>query len=237
MVDPDALRRAFDDYAAALLLPYRIGDVLYRLTDQAVEVLGVDGAGVSVAQDGQDLSFVAATDARVATVEAQQEAGAEGPCHQAYRTGRAVVVCDLADETRWPDYCTTALDQGCRAVAGLPMPTHVRRIGALNLYQHHRHDWTHDELATGQLLANMASGYILNHHELTKTRTVVDQLQEALDSRIIIEQAKGIVAARRCITTSEAFQRLRHQARSTNTRLHDLCQQVVDTAALRSSSR
>ncbi|MBY5161332.1 GAF and ANTAR domain-containing protein [Salsipaludibacter albus] len=230
MIDQQALRRAFEDYASALLTRYQIGDVLYRLTDQVVDVLGVDGAGVSIAQDGEDLSFVAATDADVAVIEAQQESGGEGPCHEAYHTGEAVTVHDLADESRWPEYRETAMDQGCRAVAGLPMPTHVRRIGALNLYQHDPHDWTDDEISTGQLLANMASGYILNHDALAQSSTLVDQLQGALDSRVIIEQAKGIVAARRGVTTAAAFQLLRDRARSTNVRLHDLCQEVVDTA-------
>lgn len=230
MIDQQALRCAFEDYSTALLNPYRIGDVLYRLTDQVVGVLGVDGAGVSIAQEGEDLSFVAATDADVAIIEAKQASGAEGPCHDAYRTGEAETVHDLADETRWPGYRATAMEQGCRAVAGLPMPTHVRRIGALNLYQHEPHVWTDDEISTGQLLANMASGYILNHVALIKSRTVVDQLQGALDSRVVIEQAKGIVAARQCVTPAAAFQLLRDRARSTNVRLHDLCQQIVDTA-------
>lgn len=229
MVDHDALVDAFQDYSQVLLGPYEIGDVLYQLTDQAVEVLGVDGAGVSVAQDGDDrLTFVAATDASVATVEATQERGGEGPCHDAYRHGKQVTVTDLTMETRWPVYVQVATDEGCLSVAGLPMPLGGRRIGALNLYRRTRHDWHDDELQVGQVLANMATGYILNHTELSDTRTVVDQLQRALDSRVIIEQAKGVVAASRRMNPDEAFDLLRNHARCTQTQLHDLCRHVVE---------
>lgn len=229
MINEDALRSAFSDYSEALLGPYQIGHVLYRLTDQVVDVLGIEGAGVSIAEDDR-LTFVAATDMRVATVEAHQDADGEGPCHDAYTSGERVPVGDLTTETRWPKYVALAIDQGCRAVAGLPMPAASRRIGALNLYRDQPHDWTTEQLEVGQLLANMASGYVINRTEMDDTRNLVEQLQYALDSRVVIEQAKGIVAAQRDITPDAAFEQLRDRARSTSTRLHDVCQQVVDSA-------
>ena len=227
MVDHDALVSALTGYSKLLVGSYRIGDVLYQLTDQAVAVLGVDGAGVYLNED-DTLDFVAATDAVVATIEARHEAGADGPCHDAFRSGSVVAVADLAQETRWSGYRAIALDQGCRAVAGVPMPAWERRIGALNLYQRRAHAWTDHELEIAQVLANMASGYILHQEELQESRDVVAQLRGALESRVVIEQAKGIVAARRDISPQEAFEILRERSRSSNTRLHDLSQQVVD---------
>ncbi len=229
MVHHDALVAAFSDYADAVLAPYRIGDVLHRLIDQAVDVLGVDGAGVSLA-DGDDLVFIAATDASIATIEATQEAGRQGPCHDAYRTGKQVTVNDLAGDRRWPTFGFVAIQAGCRAVAGLPMPSSDRSIGALNLFRNRPHEWSDEELTVGQLLANMASGYVLNQAELSESRTLAAQLQTALDSRIILEQAKGIVAERQGVTPDRAFDLLRQQARSTQTRLVDVCQAVVDTS-------
>lgn len=110
------------------------------------------------------------------------------------------------------------------------MPAASRRIGALNLYRDQPHDWTTEQLEVGQLLANMASGYVINRTEMDDTRNLVEQLQYALDSRVVIEQAKGIVAAQRDITPNAAFDLLRDRARSTSTRLHDVCQQVIDSA-------
>lgn len=230
MIDHDALVAAFSSYSHALLHSYDIGHVLYRLSDQALDVLGIDGAAVSVVDDEDDdgLTFVSATSARFDTIETTQDINGIGPCHDAFRTGEQITVVDLAEETRWPTYRRVALDNGCRSVAGLPMPIHDRRIGALNLYRDQPHEWETEELHVGQVLANMAAGYIINHAELSESRTVARQLQRALDSRVVIEQAKGMLAARRNISPEEAFDLLRRHARSTNTRLHALCQDVVD---------
>lgn len=227
MVDEHALVRAFEHYARILLSTYDMTHVLHELTDQVVDVLGIGGAGVCVANDDGRLLFVAATDGNVAVIEEQQVVRQQGPCHQAYRTGESVLVPDLAADQRWPAYRELALDRGCLAVAGLPMPVHERRIGALNLYCGDVHAWDDRELQVAQLLANMASGYILNHAELGSSRTLTRQLRKALDSRTVIEQAKGILSGRHGIAPGQAFDRLRTHARSTNTRLNDVCRRVV----------
>lgn len=232
MVDQRALLAAFQDYSETLLHDFDIGDVLYRLTDQVVDVLSVDGAGVSVARQGDaGLTFVAATDAAIATIEAQQEVAGEGPCHDAYRTGDPVVVADLHGEHRWTSYRRVAKAQGCRAVAGLPMPARERRIGALNLYNRTPRQWSDEELRVSQVLANMASGYVVNQLAITRTRNLASQLQHALESRVVIEQAKGIIAGRTGLHLDAAFDHLRCHARSTGTRLHDLAGKVVDGTA------
>lgn len=228
MVDHEALVQAVGDYAQALLTDYDIGTVLYQLTDHVTAVLGADGAGVSLGDDGASLAFVAATDGDVAELEAAQIVQAEGPCHQAYRTGELVVVADLERDDRWPAYCAAAARHGARAVLGVPMPVGDRRIGALNVYRAAAHDWVDAEVEVARALANMASGYVLNAGRLEDARVLGRQLQHALDSRVIVEQAKGILAERNGISPAEAFHRLRVRARSTNTRVHDLARQVVD---------
>lgn len=228
VVDEQALVRAFEHYARILLSPYDMTHVLHELTDQVVDVLGIGGAGVCVANDDGRLLFVAATDGNVAVIEEQQVVRQQGPCHQAYRTGESVLVPDLAADQRWPAYREVALDRGCLAVAGLPMPVHERRIGALNLYCGDVHAWDDRELQVAQLLANMASGYILNHAELGSSRALTRQLRKALDSRIIVEQAKGVLSGRNDIPPNEAFELLRTHARTTSTRLHDVCEHVVE---------
>ena len=228
MVNHAALVQAVADYAQALLTDFDIGTVLYRLTDHVTAVLGADGAGVSLADDSPNLAFVAATDGTVAAVEQEQIAQGEGPCHEAYRTGELVVVADLEQEHRWPAYASAAIEHGARSVLAVPMPVTERRIGALNVYRHAPHDWHDDEMEVARALADMASGYVLNAGRLDEARTLGQQLQHALGSRIIVEQAKGILAERNQISTAEAFERLRKHARSTNTRVHDLSRQIVD---------
>lgn len=228
MVDRLALLGAYEDFAEALLGPYEIGDVLYRLTDRVVEVLSIEGAGVCLARDGGDLKLITSSDRRAAAIEDQQVAMSDGPCHEAFRSNRQVRISDLREDCPWPGYCEVALRQGMHAVASLPMPVGERRLGALDLYRVEPTPWNDDEIRVAQVLANMASGYILNNLELSQSRTLTEQLQSALDSRVIVEQAKGVLSGRTGITTNEAFSRLRDHARTTNAKLRDVCRRVVE---------
>lgn len=228
MLDHAALLRAYEGYARALLQTYDIGEMLYRLTDQVVEVLGLDGAGVVLAEDDDTLTLVTATDKRVTFLEERQLDAGAGPSVTAFRDNTQVRIADLREHDAWPHLSEAAEEVGVRAVAGLPMPVHARRIGALDLWSVEPREWTDDELRVGQVLANMASGYVLNNLELSESRDLAEQLQHALNSRVIVEQAKGLLAGRRGISPTEAFDLLRRQARSTGTRLHDVCQRVVD---------
>ena len=228
MLDHQALLEAFREYASQLLRPYAVGPVLYRLTDQVVAVLGVDGAGVCLGDGDGVLRFVTATDGDVAAIEEAQVAHDTGPCLEAFRTGDQVVVADLAASTRFGGYRESALAHGARAVAGIPMPVGEARIGALNLYWHAPHDPSTEELEVAQLLADMASGYILNATERERVETLASQLQHALDSRIVIEQAKGVLVERHHISPAEAFHQIRAQARSSSRRVHDLANEIVE---------
>lgn len=230
MVDEIALRVAFAEYADALLRRYDVGEVLYRLADQVVAVLQIDGAGVSLGVSADQLKVVSATGEAVTRIEDAQVHTQQGPCYQAYADGRAVTCRDLEDDDRWIEYRRTALDQDFRAVAGIPMPVgeDCARIGALNLYAAAPRQWTDDDLEVAQLLANVASGYIINSRHLDEQRTLAQQLQHALDSRVVIEQAKGVLAGRHGIDVAEAFDRLRRHSRDNQTRIHDEAQQVID---------
>lgn len=227
MADQAALNRILTQFTETIVGQYDIGHVLYRLTDHVTEILGVSGAGVSIATEDHGLRFVAATDEAVGRVEEQQVNVAEGPCHDAYRKGVRVIVPDLAAEDRWPEYTETALKAGCRSVAGLPLQVEGEAIGALNIYHTEVFDWPEEDVATAHVLANMASGYVVNARQLAETQQLADQLQHALDSRIVIEQAKGLVAARSGEDIHQAFERLRVYARSHNRRLHDVARDVV----------
>jgi GAF domain-containing protein len=228
MADQAALFRALAHYAKTVLHDYTVGDLLYQLTDQVVSVLGVNGVGVSIGGPDGRLEFVSATDERVVRLEQQQMRSAEGPCYDAYRTGDQVIAPDLNDESRWPTYTPLAVKTGCQAVAGLPLRVGDRNIGALNLYTDQPREWPADDIEAAQLLADVATGYIVNARRLHESRALSEQLQHALDSRIVIEQAKGILAERRGLDPERAFEILRGYARSHNRGLHDVAAEVVD---------
>ncbi|MBS3941423.1 MAG: GAF and ANTAR domain-containing protein [Actinobacteria bacterium] len=235
MVDDLALRAAFRDFTQAVLGPYDVDRMLHLLTDQVVAVLGVDGAGVSLATgDGTHLKFVTATSDDIAAVEDVQVSLGEGPCHEAYRTGQQVTVPYLELEDRWLNYRKVGLERGMRAVAGIPMPVTDRRIGALNLYRLRPHSWGREELETAQLLADMASGYILNANQLDDAQTRSEEnLKRALESRDVIGQAKGILMAQHQLTAEAAFELLRRTSQDQNVKLRELAAQVVEAEARR----
>lgn len=230
MTDAARLRALVSEYARTTLGRYEIGDVLYRLTDQSLGLLGVDGTGVSLGDETGTLRFLTATGDTVVRVEEKQVSSQAGPCHEAFRSGEQVVVEDLAklDHDRWGDYPEFALAQGCVSVAGIPMIIDGRTIGALDVYRTHAGPWADETLEDAQLVADMASGYIVNDRTLAESRVLAQQLQRALDSRIAIEQAKGILAERHGTDVAAAFQLLRSHARAGNERLHAVAEAVVE---------
>jgi GAF domain-containing protein len=230
MADKEALHRALAQYARTLMHDYNVGDLLYQLTDQVVSVLDVAGAGVSLGGPDGRLQFVTATDERVVRLEEQQMESMEGPCHDAYHSGDQILVTDLNRVGYWPRYAPVALKVGCQAVAGLPMRVEDQRIGALTIYADLPRKWVQEDLEAAQLLADMATGYIVNARELQQSRQLAEQLQQALNTRVVIEQAKGMLAERRGVDPEEAFDILRDYARSHNRRLHEVARAVVQSA-------
>jgi GAF domain-containing protein len=228
MADQTALKRAFADYARTIARRYEIGEVLYRLTDQVAEVLEVDGAGVSLGDAEGNLQFVTATDQPITRAEEGQIEAREGPCHDAFHSGDPVTVADLAFDSRWPGFRTVALGAGLHAVAGIPMLIGERAVGAINIYNGTPREWPADDIADAQLLGDMAAGYIANARNLSEKERLATQLQHALDSRVVIEQAKGVIAERHQIATAAAFNFLRTHARSTNTKIHEVARAVVE---------
>jgi GAF domain-containing protein len=231
MPDQPILLRVLSEFSAQLVRGYDIATVLHDLVDGVTEVLGVHGAGVSIADhtDPDRLAFVAATGDSVARVEQVQIDTADGPCHLAFRTGDLVLVDELdPTDTPWPKYTAAALEAGIVAVAGIPMRVDGARVGALNVYHDQAYRWTPDKIDAARVLADIATSYIVNADQLHDARRLADQLRHALDSRIVIEQAKGILAERHDLDPDAAFERLRRRARSTNTALREIARQVID---------
>ena len=227
MVDKERLAEVLIESAQTLVSSYRVDETLQRLCDRVVEVLPVTGAGVMLDDEAGDLRFVAASDDTVRQIEGLQIELGEGPCLHAYQTGESVIVADLEDGEWFPRFAPKAIAAGLRAVYSFPMRHEQDRIGALNLYRAEPGMFADEDRVAGQTLADVATATILNGRQLAQSERITGQLQRALESRVVIEQAKGRLAERHGIAVSEAFELLRRHARRNSRKLHDVARDVV----------
>lgn len=229
MVDHERLAGVLVDFARNLVSEYDTDELLDTLCREAVVILGVSGAGVMLADEHGDLRFVAASDETVRAIEALQIEIGEGPCLAAYETGKPVVERDLEDVTQFHRFAPRALAAGLRGVYSFPMCVVASedQIGALNLYTAGPGTFGDDAQATGQILADVATTYILNARALARSARVTGQLQHALSSRVVIEQAKGRLSAQLGTTIPDAFERMRRYARGHRVKIHDVAAMIV----------
>ncbi len=214
------------EFARTLTGRFDISDVLHDLAARLPAVIGVTGAGVSL-WSGTELSFATANSDLITALERVQEESQDGPCMEAIRTGEDVLISDIRDHAhRWPRYVTIAESLGIRAVAALPMRDSIK-LGAIDLYDTEVRAWLPDEVSTARVFSDIATGYLLSSSDLERERRTVEQLQLALESRIVIEQAKGVLANANDISIDTAFARLRKYARDHNANLRDVATAVV----------
>ena len=234
MPNPETLLDSLERFAAALTSGYGIGDVLHNLTGEMAEVLNVSGAGVTLVHDGRQRFVTAAVEA-IATLERVQESFQKGPCIDAVASAAPVAVLDIAEgdaSDRWPDYTVAAESAGIQAVAGIPMLAEGAAIGAVNLYDSQTRDWSAEDLRVATIFASIATGYLAHASSARQQQRTAEQLELALNTRLIIEQAKGVLANQRETTVDEAFKRLRKYARAHNARIHDVSRAVVEGGLL-----
>jgi GAF domain-containing protein len=230
MPDPDTLLDSLERFAAVLTSGYGVGDVLHDLTEETTEVLALTGAGVTLVHDGKQRFVTAAIDA-IASLERVQENHQAGPCVDAVASMQPMTVSDLDNgkaSQRWPDYTRAAQAAGIRAVAGVPMLAEGTAVGAVNLYSSPPRDWSREDLRVATVFANIATGYLLHASSARQHQRTSEQLQQALSTRLIIEQAKGVLANQHGISVDEAFALLRKHSRDHNTRIHDAARAVIN---------
>ena len=208
MVATDRLTAVLTRFARAMSDSYDLTEVLYRLTDDVTEVLDVAGAGIAVADAEDVLRYATASSEAVATLERVQEEHQLGPCAEAFRSQEPVTVTDIADRADWPAYRSEAQRLGFHAVAGVPLSLASERFGALNLYDHGPREWTPEDIGLARILADVAAGYLVQAR-LEDSRRLAEQLQYALATRVVIEQAKGVLSVELGVSVDEAFDRLR----------------------------
>ena len=224
------LARAFVEFSDTLVGDYDVLDFLVRLCERSAEVLEVGAAGALLTDGGGRLGLVAASTEAVKVLETLQMQRREGPCVDAWRRGERVVVADLrrGPSRRWPVFTPQALAAGVVAVCAFPMRLRGDRIGALNMFQAAPGAFDEAALAAGQALADVATIAILQARAVEDAARLAGQLEHALESRVAIEQAKGVLAERLGIDPDAAFTRLRRHARVHGLRLTDLARRVVD---------
>jgi GAF domain-containing protein len=228
MPDHQVLLEVLTRFSRTVAGRYDISDVLYELSDTATEVLAAAGAGVSLGDHDGQLRFATASNQTITHVEHVQQDSQSGPCHVAFNTGHAVYVPDLSQSSDWPELRDAALRNGLVSVAGVPLTLGETTIGSLNIYDDKVRDWNSDDDLTVQVLANMATAYVAHASQLDQANRINEQLQTALDNRVLIEQAKGILTGERNITLDEAFNVLRNHARSHNVSVGSIAHAVVE---------
>ena len=203
-------------------------DLLSRLAARCVELLDVGAAGLMLAAPDGELRVIASSSEAMRVLELFEVQSQEGPCLDCYRTGEPVVNDDLTVGSRWPRFAPEAVASGFRAANALPMRLRGAVIGALNLFHVEAAGMTASDMHSAQALADVATIGILQHRAAVEAQALNDQLNQALNSRIAIEQAKGIISERLSIEMDQAFRILRQHARSRNQRLAEVARQVTD---------
>jgi transcriptional regulator with GAF, ATPase, and Fis domain len=223
------LAEVFVELADTLVDDFDLIDFLHRLTERCAELLNVAAAGLLLTDQRGALRVVAASTEQTRLLELLQLQTDQGPSPECFHTGRPIMVADLpAANQRWPRFVAEARQIGFASVHALPMRLRVEVIGALNLFDTRPGALSDDVVRLGQALADVATIGLLQARAINRRDTLAEQLQTALNSRVIIEQAKGVIAERRQLDMDQAFTILRTTARTTNRRLSDLSRAIVD---------
>ena len=228
-VDRDErLLEVFARLADTLVEGYQVVDLLQVLVDACTEVIDSKAAGILLADEDGQLELVASTSESSRLVEIMQLSAHAGPCIESFITGRAVTVPDIAaTPDAWAEFRASALDEGFGSALAIPMRLRSTRIGTLNLFNDEVGQPAHRDVLAAQALADVATIGILQERAIRETSVVAEQLQRALTSRVLIEQAKGVVSYSHDLTMEAAFAMIRNYARSHNLGLAQVAEMVV----------
>ncbi|MET9292457.1 GAF and ANTAR domain-containing protein [Streptomyces sp. NPDC003077] len=229
MADKDVLFAETSRFATTLAALPPVGDVLHELARCGASTLGLRSAGVSLLVDDRPRLADALDGAATALGEAQERLSVS-PCADALRSVSPVVVVDLTRASgRWTAYEEVARGLGVVALASVPLRAGDRVLGTVDLYDTAARPWPSHDLTAVRLLNDMATAYLAHSASLGEMRRLVGQLRQALASRVVIEQAKGVISAVRQVSVDEAFDHLRQHARDHQAKLHDTAREVVRT--------
>jgi GAF domain-containing protein len=220
--------RALVELADTLVAEFDVVELLTRLADRCVDVLDVGAAGLMLAGPDGELRVMASSSEAMRVLELFELQSEEGPCLDCYRSGKPVMSKNLAiANSRWPRFAAEALASGFRSVQALPLHLRGTVLGALNLFHVEAGEMQAADIEAAQALADVATIAILQHRATLEAQVVNQQLQYALNSRVVIEQAKGMVAERQNLNMEQSFSALRNHARNHNLRLAEVAHAVI----------
>lgn len=236
------LAEVFVSLADTLVTGFDVVGLFDDLAGACVDLLEVTAAGLMLVDPGGRLRVMASSSERSRLLELLEVQNDEGPCLDCWRDGRPVLVADLAEATdRWPRFAAEAARVGFGAVYALPMRLRDETIGALNLFHREPHAISSASLQLAQALADVATIGMLQQRAAQRSAELADQLQTALNSRLVIEQAKGVVSEQDKTDMATAFELLRGHARRHGRKLSDVAVAVVsgrlDAAALKTTGK
>lgn len=223
------LLQAFAHLADTLVADYDVVDMLQNLVDSCRDLLDATAAGVLLADASGELDLIASTSEASRLVEVMQLSADAGPCIESFSTGTVVSVPDITHTPdAWRLFREKAIEQGFAAVDAIPMRLRETTIGTLNLLRAEPGPLSENDRVAAQAFADVATIGILHERTLAESEQIRQQLQNALNSRIVIEQAKGVIAHTHGIPIDDAFTVLRAYARSHQQGISTVAQAVVD---------
>lgn len=223
------LAEVFVELADTLVEQFDTVDFLQMLCDRCVELLDAAASGLMLADQRGMLRLMAVTTEQARLLELFELQIEEGPCLDCFASGLPITNVDIAQtQQRWPRFAAAAREAGFSSTHALPMRLRGQVIGALNLFSAERSGpMSESDLLIGQAMADIATIGLLHERNLREQTALSEQLQTALHSRVLVEQAKGVLAARAQISVSEAFTVMRAHARRSGLRLTDVATAVV----------
>ena len=229
MTREELLFDTFVTLSDTLVEDFDLVEVLSLLSERCVELFDAEAAGVMLVGAGGVLQLLASSSERMRVLELFELQRDEGPCPDCYRSGEQTSAADLeAAGERWPTFAAEAMRAGFRAVHALPLRVRRDTIGALNLFRNSVGTLSAADLRAARALADVATLSILQHRTPSDPQVLARQLQQALNIRVIIEQAKGVLAERLKVNMEEAFLLLRRYAREHQQRLNQVALDVTE---------
>ena len=222
------LAERFVTLADTLVDDYDVVEVLDGLMSTCQELLDVDEAGMMLTDPRGGMQRVASSNEEARLLELLQVQTREGPCFESVKDGRIVVVDDISSTAdRWPTFAERALANGFNSVYAFPMRLREATVGGLNLFCKNRGSLDTESRVMAKALADIATIGILQQRTLSRSSVLAENLQRALNTRIVVEQAKGVLSERGSMPMDETFNLLRNYARSHNLKLSELARSVV----------
>ena len=222
------LARAFVRLADTLSDEFDVVEFLHGLSVDSVEIIGAEAASVMLADTRGGLRLVASSQERMRLLELFEIQSAQGPCLDAFGSGQPVQASAAESRSRWPVFAPQASEAGFQAMCAVPLRARTDTIGALNLFRGNDEPFSDTELEIARAMAQVATIALIQERAIRERSMLVEQLQAALRSRVVIEQAKGMLAEHLSTSVDGAFQLLNKYARDHNRRLTDVARDVVN---------